>query len=242
MGDATLEKRVDRLELALMELAYQSRKTEMALEQLSKEMRDFKEEMRAFKEEMKAFKDDTQAFKDEMRAFKDEMRAFKDEMRAFKDEMRAFKDEMEKGFKEMNKRWGELANKMGTLVEDIVAPGVPAAIKKTFGWELEELSTRRRKRKNGREREYDVIAVTPNHIFVIDVKSTYKPHYLEDFQMALEEFLDFFPDYSGKKLVGVVASLNMSQDIVDLATKRGWLALNLSGDYLEFLNARDIEL
>ncbi len=228
MGDATLEKRVDRLELALMELAYQSRKTEMALEQLSKEMRDFKEEMRAFKEEMKAFKDDTQAFKDEMRAFKDEMRAFK--------------DEMEKGFKEMNKRWGELANKMGTLVEDIVAPGVPAAIKKTFGWELEELSTRRRKRKNGREREYDVIAVTPNHIFVIDVKSTYKPHYLEDFQMALEEFLDFFPDYSGKKLVGVVASLNMSQDIVDLATKRGWLALNLSGDYLEFLNARDIEL
>ena len=228
MGDATLEKRVDRLELALMELAYQSRKTEMALEQLSKEMRDFKEEMRAFKEEMKAFKDDTQAFKDEMRAFKDEMRAFK--------------DEMEKGFKEMNKRWGELANKMGTLVEDIVAPGVPAAIKKTFGWELEELSTRRRKRKNGREREYDVIAVTPNHIFVIDVKSTYKPHYMEDFQKALEGLLDFFPEYSGKKLVGVVASLNMSQDIVDLATKRGWLALNLSGDYLEFLNARDIEL
>ena len=214
MGDATLEKRVDRLELALMELAYQSRKTEMALEQLSREMQDFK----------------------------DEMRAFKDDTQTFKDEMRAFKDEIEKGFKEMNKRWGELANKMGTLVEDIVAPGVPAAIKNTFGWELEELSTRRRKRKNGREREYDVIAVTPHHVFVIDVKGTYRPHYLEDFQKALEEFLDFFPEYSGKKPVGVVASLNMNQDMVNLATKRGWLALNLSGDYLEFLNAGDIEL
>ncbi len=53
MQDVALEKRVDRLEEALMELIYQSRKTEMEIEKLSKEMKEFKEEMKAFKDESK---------------------------------------------------------------------------------------------------------------------------------------------------------------------------------------------
>ena len=86
---------------------------------------------------------DTQQLKLEMRLFRDEMLAFKDEMRAFKDEMKVFKDECQhskemRTFKnEMNRRWGELANKMGTLVEDIVYPGLPLALKRRFDLEVD---------------------------------------------------------------------------------------------------------
>jgi len=131
MQDTTTEKRVDRLEEALLEMVYQSRKTEMNLDRLAKEMRDFK---------------------DEMLIFKDEMKDFKDEMRVFKDEMRAIT-------KEMNKKWGDLANKLGTLAEDIVAPGISRAIEQAFGLDVKEVSVRRKRKMGERSREYDVIAV-----------------------------------------------------------------------------------
>ena len=193
MVETVLEKRVDRLEQALMELAYQSRKTEIELDRLSKEMRDFKDEMKVFKNEM-------------------------------------------------NRQWGNLANRLGTITEDIVAPGIPSAIKRTFDLELEDLSIRRRKRKKERSREYDVIAATKNHVFVVDVKSSYRPEFLEIFKESLEDFFSFFPEYEGKKLVGVISSFNLAEDVVNLATRYSYLALSMSGDYLTFLNDDKVKI
>lgn len=214
-------ERIDRLEEALMEMAYQSRKTEMELARLSREML---------------------AFKDEMREFKDEMRVFKDEMREFKNEMLAFKDESQASRRLMDRQWGNLANRLGTLVEDIVAPGVPDAIMKSFGFDVTEVSVRRRRKVEGRVREYDVIAVAAGRVFLIDVKSTYRREYFAEFDSALAEFPLFFPEYQPAAAVAVVASLNLSQEIIDLATARGWLALQLSGGYLEFVNSDQIAL
>jgi len=214
-------ERIDRLEEALMEMAYQSRKTEMELAHLSREMLEFK---------------------GEMRVFKDEMREFKDEMLAFKEEMLAFKEESQASRRVMDRQWGNLANRLGTLVEDIVAPGVPDAIMQAFGFDVTEVSVRRRRKVDGRVREYDVIAVAAGRVFLIDVKSTYRREYLAEFDSALAEFPLFFPEYQPAAAVAVVASLNLSSEIIDLATARGWLALQLSGGYLEFVNSDQITL
>lgn len=111
MQETAVEKKVDKLEQALMEMVYQSRRTEMEIERVSKEV---------------------DRLSKEMRDFKDEMRAFKDEMKVFKDEMLVFKDKTRELQKEMNRKWGDLANQLGTIAEDIVAPGVPQAVKRTL--------------------------------------------------------------------------------------------------------------
>ncbi len=159
MGNTT--ERVDRLEEALMKLAYAQFNTEMEIRELKgemlafknemadfknemaefkNEMADFKNEMLAFKDEMAEFKNEMLAFKDEMAdfknemlAFKDEMVEFKDEMRVFKDEMAQFKDEVRRDQRAMNKRWGEISNKMGTIVEDIIYPSVRRIAREHFG-------------------------------------------------------------------------------------------------------------
>jgi len=51
-------ERVDTLENALKELAYAGRRTEMSLDRLSQEMKEFKVEMADFKREMADFKDE----------------------------------------------------------------------------------------------------------------------------------------------------------------------------------------
>ena len=200
MQYVALEKRVDRLEEALMELVYQSRKTEMEIEKLSKEMKEFK------------------------------------------NEMKEFKNESERIHKEMNKRWGELANKLGTLAEDIVAPGIPQLIKRTYNLDVTEISVRRKRKLNGKIREYDVICVADNYLFLVDVKSTYRRHHFEEFESAISDFLTFFPEYRNLKVIPVVASLNLSEEIINIATSKNWLALQLLGDYLEFVNKDKVKI
>jgi hypothetical protein len=55
---SVVEHRVDRLEEALMKLAYAQFNTEMQIQALKQDMSDFKGEMRDFKNEMAVFKDE----------------------------------------------------------------------------------------------------------------------------------------------------------------------------------------
>ncbi|MCS7214795.1 MAG: hypothetical protein RMI30_01425 [Thermodesulfovibrio sp.] len=157
------------------------------------------------------------------------------ELREFKDEMRAFKDEV-------NKKIGDLAIKLGTIAEYIVAPGIPYAIKKTFGLEVTELSVRRKRRIKDKSREYDVIVVAGEYVFITDVKSKYRRQYLREFEAIRKDFFKYFPEYKGLKEVIVIASFYFDSEILNLATQRKWLVLQLGGDYLEFVNSDKVSL
>jgi FtsZ-binding cell division protein ZapB len=243
MAQPALDQRVDSLEYALIELAYQVRQTDQTVRRLSMEMREFKNEMKEFKNEMKDFKNEMQEFKDEMKDFKNEMQEFKDEMKDFKNEMQEFKDEMKefknemRSFKtESSKKWGELANKLGTVTEDIVGPGIPSAINRAFNLEVIDLFIRRKRKMNGIVREYDTLAITDKHVFFVDVKSTYRPEYLIDFATTINDFFEFLPDLKEKHLVPVIASFFLDSSIVSSANKKGYLAIHISGDHLNFIN------
>ena len=170
-----------------------------------------------------------------------EMQEFKEEMRAFKEEMRAWRERSEKEMTQFRKQWGELANRLGTLAEDIVAPGLPYAIKKYFNLPVEKVFARVDVQKNGKAREYDVIAIAGDKIFVVDVKSQYRSEYFKRFKKMLEEFFDWFPEYKGKKIIPVIASFNLSPGVIKQATKRKCLALQMGGEYLEFVNFKDLQ-
>ncbi|SHE84059.1 hypothetical protein SAMN02745218_00911 [Desulfofundulus australicus DSM 11792] len=234
---STVAKKLSALEKAMMELAYESRLTEIKLKQLAEGMEEFKAEMKAFKDEMKAFKDEMKDFKDEMKDFKDEMKAFKDEMKDFKDEMKDFKDEMKDFKDEMNKKWGDLARKMGTLVEDIFVPSLDLAFEKYFGVKVEDLMPRRRVRKNGATMEVDILALAGDLAFVVEVKaSPNRAEYVHDFMEKLSQLPGFIPEVRDKKIVPVYAALDMAGSTVDLLTKNGIYAMVVRGDILEIVN------
>lgn len=180
---------------------------------------------------------DTQQLKLEMRLFRDEMHAFKDEMRTFKGRAEAFKGEM--CTFEMNRRWGELANKMGTLVEDIVYPGLPFALKRRFDLEVDVVTHNMSAKdpETGSKQEFDVVAICGDRGFVVDVKSTYKFAHLEDFiERILPKAARLIPLLEGKRLQGIIASLSLGEDVINAATKRGVLAMTMSGDYMDIVN------
>ena len=233
----TVAKRVDRLEQVMIELAEQSKITQLQVARLSIEMLEFKDEMRAFKDEMRAFKDEMRAFKDEMRAFKDEMKAFKDEMLEFKDEMRAFKDEMREFKDGMNKRWGELANKMGTLVEDIFIPSFDIMLKRYFGVTPKRTGSRMKLRNENREIELDIVGFTEDKVFIVEVKSSPdRQGYVEEFIEKLRVLPEFLPEIESYEAVPIYAGLSMSENTIEYLTKNNIYALIVKGDILEIAN------
>ncbi len=232
MGEAVLKERVTDLERAMMELAYQSMRTDMAIKDLTRDTKTFQWEMKEFKNEMKDFKD-------EMKEFKDEMKDFKDEMGDFKDEMKQYKVDSEADRKRMNKQWGELANKMGTIVEDIVAPGLGGVARQYFQVEDFDFFAVRLRKLNTEgtlRREFDVVAETREFIFIIETKATPRTEYISDFIKLIPELKSWFPVIGEKQLIPIFASLYLSKENISYLSKNNIPAMAMRDDGMDLYN------
>jgi hypothetical protein len=223
-------ERVDTLENALKELAYAGRRTEMSLDRLSAEMRDFKEEM--------------SAFKDEMATFKNEVSAFKNEMTTFKNEMSAFKNENSREARRMHEQWGALANKMGTFVEDMVLPNFPHILERYFGVaEVDDMLVRRRKPHPldpSRRKEFDLIAWTQELLFWNETKSSPTVAHLEAFVEDYESIFEYFPELSGRRLIKIASALSMPAEVVGYLSAHHCYAMVLGDETMDLVNFADI--
>lgn len=230
-----LKERVSTLEKTLQDFI---RHTNRSFAKVNNAIIDLRNEMDDFKDEMKDFKNEMKEFKNEMKEFKDEMKDFKNEMKDFKNEMKEFKSEMAR-------KWGELANRLGTLAEDVVAPNLIPAARKYFHCQDEPLDFMPRRvkahsKEAGRSREFDAIVVFADTVILSETKATPRAEYVRDFSQVIKEFFDYFPEYAGKRLIPIFASLNVEENILKQATKNKIFVMALKGDTMEILNYNEV--
>jgi hypothetical protein len=143
--------------------------------------------------------------------------------------------------KDFQAKWGALANKMGTIIEDFVSPNIPTIAKKYFHIEvLDHLMVRTRKKSpdNKTVKEFDVIGVAPKLILLNETKSSPSLEYINKFadSVAKNELFDYFPEYKGRVIIPIFASLAIQTELVAYLPKKQILALALKGDTMDFLN------
>jgi hypothetical protein len=156
--------------------------------------------------------------------------------------MKEFKDEMQREVKRINKQWGELANKMGTIVEDIVFPAVRPVVKKYFGCNPSVLMMNVEKRVDGINAEFDVIAVCDDAAFVIEVKSTARVEHIGQVKDKVELFKKLFPEYSNRKVVPILASLKIGEDVLNKLTKEKIYGMAYrEWEYMDILNFEELK-
>ena len=161
------------------------------------------------------------------------------ELREFKDEMRTFKEENRQQRREMNIKWGEMARKLGTITEDLVAPRIPRIINEMFGLDVVFLGIRMKKKlQDGRIKEYDAIAVAGEYVYVDETKSTLDSEDVKDFIEDIQGFREFFPEYEGKKIIGVLASLYVDESVIKYAEKAGFLVFAVGEALMEVKNTK----
>lgn len=159
-----------------------------------------------------------------------------------KDGIAGFKEEMRQSVREMNKQWGALANKWGTLVGDLAYPSMPRIIQEFFGKEVRDIMmTRRMKLPDGRVYEYDVIAITDDLVVLNSTKSTLQDEYVDEFIQEIDRFREVFPEYQKYPIVGVLATLSVTEDILVFAEKKGFLVIAIGDELMEVQNHAGLE-
>ncbi len=91
--------------------------------------------------------------------------------------------------------------------------------------------------------EFDIVLHDSEYIIVIEVKYKLHPNDIEDFvTRKLPNFKKLFHEYAGKKVIGGVAGMSVSNDSSNLAQKHGLLVLTQAGENIALLNPDDFEL
>ncbi len=210
-----LEKKVDRLEkvveLFMREMIdfklWASRMIEEGEKRLEEYRKENDRQIREYKEEVnrqiKEYKEETDRKIAEYRAETDR-------------QIREHKEETRNQIRENNKRWGELANKLGTIVEDIIYPAFRPVVRKYFGCEPEKTYMRLEytNRQKDIYEEFDAVAVCEDKVFLLEVKSTPREKHIEEFKEKARRFLEYFPEFAGKKLILIMASLSFNEGFV----------------------------
>ncbi len=182
----------------------------------------------------------------QIREYKEETDRKIAEYRAETDrQIREHKEETRNQIRENNKRWGELANKLGTIVEDIIYPAFRPVIRKYFGCEPEKTYMRLEysNRERGIYEEFDAVAVCEDKVFLLEVKSTPREKHIEEFKEKAKRFLEYFPEFAGKKLILIMASLSFNEGFVKQLFKANIYAMAYrEWEYMDILNFEEVNV
>lgn len=213
-----MEERVNYLDTLMAELARAQVQSEIAFKASGARMDEL---IRKMEEDTAKMKQDTARMKE------DTVRMKEDTQRMKEDTQR------------MKKAWGDLANKMGTVAEDVVAPNIPRLAIEEFGFpEVEDLMVRARRisrRGEKRRREWDVVCSGPEKVLVADVKSTPTLEKIREVPGRLAEFLDFFPEYEGKEVIGLFASWSIDPELLPAISEAGLYGIAMGDDTMEIV-------
>jgi hypothetical protein len=225
----TMEERITYLDSIMAELARAQVQTEIALKTSAARMDAHIAEM---KEDTRRMKASTDAHIAEM---KEDTRLMKEDTRRMKEDTRRMKEDTRR----MKQAWGDLANKMGTVAEDVVAPNIPRLAVEEFGFgEVEDLmvrASRASRRGEKRRREWDVVCSGPDKVIVVEVKSTPSVDKIRDMPPRLAEFFDFFPEYEGRELIGVIASWAIRPELLSVISGAGLYGMAMGDDTMEIV-------
>ncbi len=242
MGE--LAEKVSILEEIVQKVAYSQLETNMSLNRLSKEMREFKDEMREFKNEMSEYKEWS---KKQIEATNKRTEATNKTTEAIKKRTDAFEKEMADLKRQWAKQWGDLANKMGTVVEDIVLPNIPRIAEVYFGCrELDYIAIRIKKRSmsdRSRRREFDAIAVCDKNFILNETKSSPEIRDVDRLAEFVQsrELYDYFPEYKEYRICPVFSSLYLDDAFVRYLSRKGIYAMTMKDDTMEIVNFDSIQ-
>jgi len=259
---AQLIKTVDRTDQQIAQtqrnLDQFSAETRETRKRSEREMQEFKTEMQASRKrserEMQEFKTEMQASRErserEMQEFKTEMQVSREqserEMQVSREqserEMIEFKQELRDIDDKMRQETERYLRKMGTLVEDMVAPSIPQILQQVLGYpedEMELFAIRLKKRHpvTKQRQEYDVVAVCGDYLCINETKSSLTPEHVKTFaEKTLLAVREFFPEYAGKQLIGIIATFYMDESLVRHCERLGLIALGFGDNVMEVLN------
>ena len=135
--------------------------------------------------------------------------------------------------KELGKQIGGLSNKFGSFTEGLALPSMTKILKQRF--KMEVISPSVRVSKNGIDAEIDVLAYANsavNEVYAVEVKSHLREEGINQLSTLMANFRNLFPEHADKKLYGIIAAVDMSEDIKKRVLDAGFYAARIKDEVL----------
>lgn len=140
----------------------------------------------------------------------------------------------ERAIRELRKELGGLGAKFGGFTEGMAYPSMKKILKKRFGMSV--VAPNVSATKNGRTMEVDVLAFSNadvNEVYIVEVKSHLREDGIQQMLRILREFHDFFPGHADKKIYGILAAVDIPEDLEKRVLKEGIYLARIHDDTFE---------
>ena len=174
----------------------------------------FQENARRFEETDKQFKEIAERFKETDKRFKETDKRlderFKETDKRLDERFKA----TDRQLKELGKQIGGLANKFGGFTEGMAFPSMKRILRERFN--MEYVFPHAEAKKNGENMELDVLSYSNEKIrevYIVEVKSRLKEEHIQELLRDLKRFPRFFPEHKDKALYGIMAAVDVSDQM-----------------------------
>lgn len=133
-------------------------------------------------------------------------------------ESKETKKEMRRAFEAL----GRLGNSLGQFTEGLVYPSIQKILRQRF--KVNVVTQHARSRRNGTELELDVLGYSTGErreAYVVEIKTKFGEEQFQQFLRTLTAFPQFFPEHADKPVYGLVAAVNMAENIRQRLLKAG---------------------
>jgi hypothetical protein len=137
---------------------------------------------------------------------------------------------------------GKLTNGWGKFVEGIVEPSC-IKLADSLGIKVKKIHRRIDAFSGDDKIEADILIVgssgkkdSKGSILVVEAKSHFEPDDMQYFLGWFVRFFEFFDEYKGYEVMGVVASPRFGNGVEKYAQRQGLWVLSASGDMMKLLN------
>ena len=142
--------------------------------------------------------------------------------------------ETDKQLKELGKQIGGLGAKFGSFTEGLALPSMETILRQRFGMEVVSPSVR--VSKDGKHLEIDVLAYTNgelNTAYIVEVKSHAREESITQLKSILQRFRSFFTEHKDKKLYGILASVDLSNELREKILQEGFYVARIHDQVFE---------
>lgn len=142
--------------------------------------------------------------------------------------------ETDRQLRELKQQIGGLGDKFGSFTEGMAFPSMRKLLQQRF--HMDVVTLRALARKNGHSLELDVLAYSNSkvdEVYIVEVKSHLREEGLEQMKKILREFHDFFPGHAGKKVYGILATVDVPDDLRARVLREGIYLAQIHDDQFE---------
>jgi hypothetical protein len=129
--------------------------------------------------------------------------------------------------RELKRQLGGLGEKFGGFTEGMALPSMRKLLQQRF--HMDVITVRALSRKNGSSMELDVLAHSKskvNEVYIVEVKSHLRQEGIDQIKKTLREFHNYFPGHAGKKVYGILAVVDINDELRAKVLQEGiYLAL-----------------